>query len=161
MKKDTTKYTLLTNIDFVHLLDIGMRLDAHAILIEENVPAIFGEGVYHRMRGFGVDSAWSVFTYWLKPEQLPYAIVSASDQSKVFLKDDGSTKPLFSGNTLTLADGKQFFLQSQNIERDIDITTRETDICKIWEILEEKCQQYWSFPNIPMLHYVPHLRSVR
>ena len=82
MAKQPLRLTLYTNIEFVQHADL--RLYCNAVLLEENQPPLLGEGLRSQLRGFGPDSAWPIFTIWLKPEQAPLTIkADAQDNSKL------------------------------------------------------------------------------
>lgn len=156
MNYETIKHTLLTNIGFIQDGASGIRMDSHALLISEPTEpsdGIFGE--LHTLRGFGIDGAWPVFTYWLDAEkQLPFTLHSASDPTKIFISDDGTERPLFGGTVLTLKDGRQFFLQADAPERPLDVHTQTGSIGDIWDMLAQKTAEYWHAPCMPALQWV-------
>lgn len=154
MKFGAEKYTLATNINFVAV--DGLRLDCNAILIEERVVPLFGEETYTQLRGFGPNSAWPVFTYRIDSGEFSFTIKPAQSNSVLFMGDgDAKPKPVFGGSIMELSNGKQFFLQAEDMSHPLDLTENETDICKIWEILERKCEEYWQSPNMPHLSWYP------
>ena len=144
---------MLTNIDFADVN--GLRLNCNAVLIEENLDDFFGEGACQRIRGFGPDAAWPVFTLWLKPEQLPFTVTPGEDNSKLLMGDgDAPPRPLFSGNLLKFTDGLSIFLQASKAQYVLDVY-ESTEILNVWDVLDEKVQEYWDAPNMPHLAWYP------
>jgi len=150
--------TLVTNLKFVQAEPF--RLDCSALIVEENIDGIFDHKLYTRIRGFGPDGAWPVFTQWLKKEQLPVEFVGGvSDQSKLMMGEDGNTTPLFSGSMLKLGDGTSYFLQAEDGTRPLDIIHNLEDYDLIWRILERKAAEYWRAPYMPSLRWGPPMRE--
>jgi hypothetical protein len=144
-----TKYTLLTNIDFVNFR--GLRLDCTALLVELGANGIF-EPV-DRIRGFGPDQEWPVFKMFLAKEHLPFTIQTAEDKSKMFLSDDGGMKPIFTGNQLILANKEAMFLQAQKENQPLDVFECVGKIERVWAMLIEKTHLYCDTPNMPFLSW--------
>lgn len=147
------KHTLFTNIAFVQLQGAKLRMDAYAVLLEDRCLS-FGPPGY-RIRGFGPDAAWPVFTFWLEKGPIVYSVTSAQDNSKVMLKDDGTTEPIFGGSILSIVDGPQFFLQSDNPKRPLDVFTNIGDIEEVWRQLELRVAKYWQMPFMPHSSFGP------
>lgn len=147
------KNTLLTNIDFV-TMQPGVRLEAHAILIEENCGlGLSGEPQY-RVRGFGMSATWPVFTLWLNPSDFPFKIKSANSTGMAeIIGEGGKLKPIYSGSYVQFI-GTPLFLQASDESRPLDIV-EEPNILTVWRILEEKTAEYWMHPNMPVIHYRP------
>lgn len=151
---DNAKYTLLTNISFIERQGDSLRINVHALLVSEDETGILGPN--YTLRGFGTEAAWDTFMLWLdKDKQLPFALHTAEDHSTVMLSGDGTTKPIFSGNVLTLKDGTEFFLQTDDSSRPIDVYEQIGDICAVWDVLYEKTGEYWHAPYMPRLQYGP------
>ena len=150
---EATKHVLFTNIAFIQLTDSPIRLDAHALLIEDGGLGLLGPT--HRIRGFGPDSAWPVFTYYLDKGPIEYSVTSAQDKSKVMLKSNGKTEPIFGGSILSIIDGPKFFLQSENSKRPLDVWKNVGDIEEVWRQLEMRVARYWRAPYMPHSSYGP------
>jgi hypothetical protein len=146
------KYTLLTNIEFVQFSEAQIRMWCHALLIEEDGRGIMDEPI-NSIRGFGMEAAWPVFTYWFKPEALPFEIIAkVQDKSHVMMSGDKAV-PIFQGSLLKFADGKSFFLQIDDSSMPLDRLEGITEITEIWRALETKCAQYYNAPNMPHLYW--------
>jgi len=168
---EETKFTLLTNICFAQQEGSKMRLDCHALLIEEDTFESFGEegATRHELRGFGPDAAWPVFTYWLdKEKSLPYEISGrTSNNNIVMLSDDPEdseklvSKPIFSGYFLKFVDGLTFYLQSEDHTKPLDIYKQVGNITGVWEVLRQKVSEYWSAPYMPYLKYAPPFKGFK
>jgi len=149
-------FRLITNVDFVDVEVNGrsMRLWCHALLVEY-VHGFPGDEPQRRVRAFGTDAAWPVFTHWLKCDSVEYEMREAQGDS-VFIVGDASPepRPLISGVTLTFKDGSQFFVQIADRESPLDVEdfSRCTDV---WRVLQVKVRSYWQAPNFPVLQYVP------
>lgn len=146
------KYTLLTNIEFAQFSEAQLRMDCNAILIEEGGEGLFGEP-HNRVRGFGMNATWPVFTYWLKPEALPFEIAKVEDKSHMMMSGNKAI-PVFQGSLLKFADGKSFFLQCEDSSAPLDRLEGVSEIMEIWRALEMKCSHYWSKPHRPHLLWV-------
>ncbi len=145
------KRTLLTNINFIQI--DGLRLECHALLIESGEKALFGDGVTHKLRGFGTSGCAPIFTQWLSEDS--FTLKSAESQGSVMLANNGTAKPIFSGGLLAI-DGRQYFLQIE--DRDFpfdeeDLTGADYDV--IWKTLEDKVEQYWNAPHMPRNSWGP------
>ncbi len=154
MSLRTEKYTLITNIHFVQ---IGQtRMEARALLIEEGV-IVFGEES-PRLRGFGTDPAWPVFTHYLgKSIHFPATMRESHSDNSILLSHDGTTKPLFGGVLLRLGGQSEYFLQVEDDEFPIDIVEypKGTDIGVVWNDLFQKTARYWHSPYMPSLQWGP------
>lgn len=147
--KKPVKLTLLTNIDFAEVH--SLRLDVHAILLETNVMGL-GD-VQQKIRGFGTEGAWEVFTKWLPVSPHPYEITPFSNGQYQMLGQDGELKPLFSGSVLR-AGGFEIVLQHADQKRPLDIH-EDTDHVHVWDVLARKTREHWHWPAMPSLSYAP------
>lgn len=149
--------TLLTNIRFVQYGDI--RMDCSAVVLEWNHKALF-DGRESRIRGFGPDGSWPVFTLWLRPD-VDYTLSPAEDRSKLMMSGNGDTKPIFSGTRLELADGRALFLQSEDHNRplDVDSSFGDDDYERLWSTLRAKASEYWRAPYMPRLRFDPPMKE--
>lgn len=154
MSTDKTKFTLITNIQFMHR--DNFRVNCHALLICEDDSKEFLSTGY-RLRGFGTEAAWDVMSMWLdKEKHFPFSFTPAQDRSSGFLSQDGkSVRPIFSGNTLRFKDGTEFFLQAADDSLTIDVHTQIGDIREVWRVLYVKTALYWQSPYMPRLRYGP------
>jgi hypothetical protein len=158
-KKPLSKYTLITNLRTVQPMNADgstqpLRMDAYALLLEQDYDAVIGDGPDYRMRGFGADPAWPVFSYWLTEKSFPYMLDPIQGNS-MFLQGDGKLRPLFSGYRLALGDGQSFALWTENNEHELEITEFEGSILQVWDVLREKVRSHWTAPNFPNLQYMP------
>lgn len=174
--KNNTKYTLLTNLDFVQTGDL--RLQCNALLIEEGCEDLPGMSVNNRLRGFGSDPAWPVFTQWFKPitvsrngaavpdDDTPFYTFEHGIKSDgaQFLSHDGTMRPLFQGTNLIMTGAMPdsslqrygYFLQLSKDEHPLDVHFHpNSNIREIWEVLNRKTAEYWHMPYMPMLNYGP------
>lgn len=148
-----TKYTLLTNIQFVQRTNDNMRIGCRALLFTEGGIGMFDKD--YSLRGFGTEAAWDVLKIWLdKEEHFPFVIEPAADPSCVMVSESVA-KPIFSGSHLMLKDGTGFFLQSDDSSRPLDVYEQVGDICHVWEVLYRKTAEYWHAPYMPRLTYGP------
>lgn len=148
------KYTLITNINFVQ--NGNIRMEAHALLIEEGV-IVFGEES-PRLRGFGTDPAWPVFTQYLdRSLHFPVTMREAHSSNAEVLGQDGTTTPLFGGAVLRLGEQSEYFLQADEIKCDIDVVEypKGTDIDEVWKDLVRKTARYCHTPYMPTLQWGP------
>lgn len=153
---EKTKYTLLTNIDFVQLQQphIPLRLDCHALLIEEGTFG-FG-GPVNRLRGFGTDGAWPVFSYWLEDGKIEYTLTQKQqDNSKLVLTAEDKLEPLFLGAVLTFGKGPSLFLQYSDAKQPIDVHKQTGKVLDVWSRLFDKTARYWQAPHMPRLIFGP------
>lgn len=160
-----TKYTLLTNLEFVQTGDL--RLQCSALLIEEGCEDLPGMSVNNRLRGFGPDPAWPVFTQWFKPDvDTPFYVFEhgAKSENVITRSNAGKERPLFQGTNLimtgaTLGGSLQrygYFLQLSKAEKPLDVHFHpNSNICEVWEVLNQKTAEYWSMPHMPLLNYGP------
>jgi hypothetical protein len=152
------KITLLTNINFIRHGDF--RFECHALLIEENHKSLF-EPVT-QIRGFGTTGCAPTFTRWMKVG-VQFALDDAdSRQSAVMIGESGNARPIFQGCMLRFDDGQEYFLQIHN-ERFpldlVDVTQYERDYLRIWDILEQKVEEYWpEHQRMPRNDWGPPLR---
>jgi len=153
----STRYILLTNIEFVQLLAPSsvppLRLWCHALLITnpDSHDSLFDQNT---VRGFGTGSAWSVFTHWLPPGKVNFELKqNLSDKSAVFLSHNGDVKPLFYGAELRLSDVISFFLQSSDASASIDVHEQTGNLDALWDLLVLKVSKYWKAPNMPLASY--------
>jgi hypothetical protein len=147
---DEKKFTLITNIDTATLRHTPqIRLNINALVIEHNVEDFFNKGKFNvRVRGFGSDAAWEVFSVWLTPDNLPFKIVSAEDSSKVMLTG-GKLTPLFSGGIITFPGAElALFLNRSNSEHVLDVQEMTGDITRVWGALKALTERYWTAPYI-------------
>lgn len=148
-----TKYTLLTNIQFVQRTNDNMRIGCHALLFTEGGIGMFEKD--YSLRGFGTEAAWDVLKIWLdKDKHFPFAIDPRDSQVAMIMRKDGM-KPIFSGSNVTLKDGTEFFLQADDSSRPLDVYKQVGDICHVWEVLYRKTAEYWHAPYMPRLTYGP------
>lgn len=157
------KMTLITNVSFVQIGYKGegnYRLDAHAVLIEENFKSMFSNDKKEsRIRGFGTDGAWTVFTHY--NIKLPWKLSEEGNSRNQIAFLDSKTndlKPLFTGHTLTLGDGKILYLNIENTAFAMDVKEFD-DILDVWRVLPEKVSYYWQAPNIPSIIWGPARRE--
>lgn len=145
MSFENAKYTLITNVNFVQ--NGNIRMEAHALLIEEGI-TVFGEES-PRLRGFGTDPAWSVFTHYLdRSIHFPVTMREAHGSNAVMLGQDGATKPLFGGAVLRLGEQSEYFLQVDDGRCAIDVAEypKCTDIDEVWRDLVRKTARYCHTP---------------
>jgi hypothetical protein len=81
-------FRLITNLDFVDVEVNGsnMRLWCHALLIE-CVSGFSRDELQYRVRAFGTDAAWPVFTHWFKCDSVEYEMRDAQDDSVIVMGD--------------------------------------------------------------------------
>lgn len=148
--ESSEKYTLLTNLREVG--HNGVRMFCSAVLLsEDGAGKILGPS--WSIRGFGTEAAWHNFMVHLPEEAFPYALTPFDNHHVKLLLENGKTLSIFTGNTLTFADGSEFTLYAAQIKRPIDVHVQHGDICKVWEILAEKAIEYWDAPYMPHLSY--------
>jgi hypothetical protein len=154
LSKEQTKYTLYTNIAFIQQSgDNGIRIDCHALLIERDCQTM-GIGPANRIRAFGNDPAWQVFTYWHRKDVLEVKFESAEDQQHIFIGADNKPKPLFTGSHFIITDGPDFFVQSENPSQPLDVF-EHADIERVWAELEVRCAKYCRTPYMAHSKYGP------
>lgn len=154
MSSDNAKYTLITNINFVQ--NGNIRMESHALLIEEGI-SVFGEES-PRLRGFGTDPAWPVFTHFLdRSLHFPVALREAVGSNAVMLGHDGTMKPLFGGAVLRLGEQSEYFLQVDDERCAIDVVEypKGIDIDEVWRDLVRKTARYCRTPYMPTLQWGP------
>jgi hypothetical protein len=149
MTNKEEKYTLLTNIREIGVGDA--RIFCRAILLVENGHGMLGTD--WRMRGFGTEAAWHNFQIHLEEKAFPYTLTPFVNEHIILLTESRGGIPIFTGNVLTLNDGRAFPLYSSDSDRPIDVHVQYGDICKVWEILAIKVIEYWDAPNMPHLTY--------
>lgn len=150
------KITLITNVNFIQL--DSLRLECHALLIESGGAAPFGDGLTHKLRGFGTSGDAPIFTQWLG-EGL-FTMKSAESQNAVVMSDNGAAKPLFTGGLLAI-DGREYFLQIEDRNFPFDESDMtEADYDVIWEALARKVEQYWNAPHMPRNSWGPPRKRV-
>ncbi len=150
------KITLLTNINFAQIGDL--RLECHALLIESGEKSTFGEGVTHKLRGFGTTGCAGIFTQWLSDGA--FTLKPAESKNVDFMADNGTMKPLFSGANLCI-DGREYFLQIEDRNcpfDEADMTGVDYDV--IWDTLARKVEQYWNTPHMPRNSWGPPRRRM-
>lgn len=141
-------YTLITNIRFAR--SNGLHLEACALLI---CPADKNSlSNQPQLRAFGPDGAWPVFSLWLQSAE--FELAPWDSQNQVILKDDGTTKPLYSGAVLRI-DGHEFYLDKACHENDFLVEQFDQgNIRAVWDALPGRCARFWMAPNMPTLKWV-------
>jgi hypothetical protein len=155
------KLTLVTNLDFIQM--DRLRLDCSALLLEEQYEGLPGMEKQFRIRGFGPDGAWPVFSLWLEPT-VTWQIAGSADSSQlaVILGEAGTERPIFSGMILELSTGLRFFLQIEDNRFPLDLEdVTTTGFPDLWAILERKTEEYWRSPNMPKLYWKRPTREPR
>ncbi len=149
------KRTLLTNINFIQIE--GLRLECHALLIESGEKGVFGEGITHKLRGFGTSGDAPIFTQWLTDGA--FTLTVAESQTAMMFSGD-KVLPLFSGGELAI-DGRKYFIQIEDRNcpfDESDMTDADYDV--IWETLSRKVEQYWDAPHMPRNSWGPPRKQV-
>lgn len=150
LQRGEEKYTLLTNLHFVQ--HGNLRTFCRALLLSEGSIGLT-EPIWS-VRGFGTEAAWEVFNMWLSKDAFPYTLTPFEDRGHLFILEDGTTRPIFQGNTLRFKDGTTFVLQAGDSSSPIDVHVQHGDICSVWRLLAEKAIEYWDAPYIPHLEYL-------
>jgi len=150
------KYTLFLNLTYV--IVNGVRTSTHALLLESN-PAMFGDGIRHQVRGFGLDSAWSVFD--LDVPSIEYTLTDGQSNHIMITDSHPAGRPLCSGAIMKIKDGPELQLIVEDQNQPIDIKTFEgtwgdrITYDKLWNYLNANVVRYWHAPNMPRLMWGP------
>jgi hypothetical protein len=153
-KMETSKYTLLTNLQFVTLN--GVRTFCRALLItQDDNPVLAFAGADYTIRGFGTEAAWPVFDVRFRKEDLPYTLAAGMSDNLLFMTQDGAVKPLITGAVMEFKSGLVLVLEADDADRPIDVTYEAEDIGKVWRTMWEKTAAYWKAPRMPRLTYGP------
>ncbi|MDB5163132.1 MAG: hypothetical protein JWN28_740 [Candidatus Saccharibacteria bacterium] len=146
---------LITNLSSAQLEVNGntLRLDCQALLLEGT--AIGKATPIQRLRGFGPDSAWPVFSLWLSCNHLEYKMENAESDQLILNSDvQPEGRPIFSGATMKFVDGTELSLHAQDDEQPFDISDHE-DYEVVWKELFYRSVSYYNGPNFPLLQFVP------
>ncbi len=164
--KTTTKYVLMTNLDYVDLhLEHGgkplfVRTSSHMLFLEDRRGEEDPLRPPTRVYGFG--HARVARTFEIAVPSIAYELTPAASQNFVIQTDEGFT-PLYSGYVLQLAGGPRLDLIVADDKRPIDVVTFESDDSedsiqdqrRFWNGVEDAVYKYWCGPNAPITIYRP------
>ena len=161
--EDRVKYTLITNLRLVTVGDIQMHLAA--VLIEDGQYYDFGDVC--RIRGFGRDPAWSVFTLHVdRKKQWPLEIV----REKSALGGYKGISLFYWKRAIVLADGTRLTLHTEtpqtgeagDFEPGLDIYRQSGGpVETVWRELSECTNRYCVTPYRPYLRWGPPMAEAK
>lgn len=150
-----SRYTLITNLDYVTVRDV--RTFTHALLlITEEHPLQRGTP-RHLLRGFSTTP--SVPTFDVVIPTATFTLEDAASHSMVTLRaGDSKPTPLMHGAIMHIPDfGEVHLIAGVNSETGLDIKCYAdgTEISQVWNDLERKVAEHWTAPNIMEPCWIP------
>jgi hypothetical protein len=153
-----SKFILFTNLEFV--IYHKVRMNVHALLLEET-PSMFSRGAKDtKVRGFGVDPAWVVFD--MPIPSLDYTLTDAQGGPLFVTDSKPYGRPLFNGAIMQIGgeNGVRLDLVFQDYEQQLNVQTFEGNredriVLKVWDVLPGLCARFWKAPAMPRLVHAP------